>query len=167
MTTNEEIRDALQKAQDSWTGCDWSHEFSFVDEDGDIDYVFVEGVTAEEARENAEEALSKEEREAWEKAAEWLKEVESDASSAEDLAEEAVDAWEAGDRAHALDLISQAARIESAYGDDPTWGPLKKIMTEAFEEGEDQEDELDEEDDQEEDEGEVVEVVRQFRSRHG
>lgn len=46
----------------------------------------------------------------------------SDAAAAEKLAEEAIDAFRAGNYSEAAELAEQAADLELTWGDHPTWG---------------------------------------------
>lgn len=57
--------------------------------------------------------------------------VALDASAAEDYADEACDAADAGDWKEAVRLANEACALEREYGDDPTWGQLL-AMAEAF-----------------------------------
>ena len=91
----EQIRGAYNKAQGSWTDCDWFEP---------------------------------------EPSEEFLRQVEKDAKAAEEAAELAMDALCEGDLILARLYIREAASRESEYGDDPTWGALKRLIEQAYEE---------------------------------
>lgn len=112
-------------AQDSWTGCDWTE----VRYDGNGGQIDLDGVTADAAEDNADNAdLSAAERAAWVEAREWLRGVESAAVSAEEDGEAAITAVRAGDLAQALRHVESACSRERNYGDCPTWRPLRDAI---------------------------------------
>ena len=65
---------------------------------------------------------------------EYEERVKGDAAEANRLGEEAIALLSAGDFSKAFECIRQASGLEDAYGDDPTWGPVRQ----AFEDAEDE-----------------------------
>jgi hypothetical protein len=69
-----------------------------------------------------------------EQVTEYLEEVKSRAAEAQDAADDAIEYARKGDLEKALDSAKQVWRIECAYGDAPTWGPLLESIKAAIEE---------------------------------
>ena len=94
----------IDTAVHGWTGCDWTHEadsFDGIDNycDGGNEHSCD---TCREARENARDAMQ--------------------------LGRDAISALSNGDAPAALALCEAAAKVESQYGDDPTWAPAVKAV---------------------------------------
>lgn len=142
------VRMVYKEASGSWTGLDWTATHGVYEID-------IDGLDADELREAAEAADSQEDhdcsycdrywsrhavradgpasgQEAWENlaeelrsAADYIDAVTSSAEEAEQLAEEAVEAFERGDLVAAYQAAKAAVSCESEYGDSPTWRVLR------------------------------------------
>lgn len=150
------VREEFRAADGSWTGCDWAQPFAWeyryhADAD-DMDTTDLEGsIDADglDGDEDAEEMVAEEMpdtegmdeeqieelraaiRAAVESALEYASQCSSDATAAQELAAGALEAAEAGSWAEALELADEACRIESTYGDCPTWRAFRDAIREA------------------------------------
>ncbi len=141
----ETVREAYESAQGAWTGINWTCPHGYYEID-------IDGMDPVELRIAARAALQSETYECeytskfWREhfrqaeestvswatwamladelrsAARYLDRVAKSAAEAEECAAAAMAAAEGGEWDDALDLASQAAGIESEYGDSPTWG---------------------------------------------
>lgn len=117
MTTKDELIKAIETAQGNWDGADWTHEkrdaegriVTEENEQGDDVTVYCEGGD-DECKTCCDAAR--------------------DASGAGECGNEAIAAIRKGDMDEAVTQINRASDIESEYGDDPTWGPVAKMIKE-------------------------------------
>ncbi len=121
---------AYERAVGLWTGCDWTTQFGNLDLD-------LNGWTAAEAESMAVEATDSEEVEDWTAAAQWLAQVEQNASLAESQAALAMTAANAGEWSEALEHARRAVLLEFAagrplwHGLPLTWQPLFNAIKDA------------------------------------
>lgn len=104
---------AYEQSVGKWTGCDWPTQFGHNDLD-------LNGWTAAEAESMAIESRNTEEVEDWTTAAQWLAQVEQNATQAESQAALAVVAANAGEWGEALEHARRAVLLEFAAG-RPLW----------------------------------------------
>lgn len=111
---------AIEAAQGDWTGWDWTMDFAGPEEDdGEPSIVYYSRRPADDdATEAAKNARA------------YADAVESDAAAASTLADQAIVAIEAGDYERAAELMVEASRIESEYGDDPAYAHARRITEE-------------------------------------
>lgn len=114
-----EIESYYAAATGRWTGCHWPTDHGPSD-------LNLDEVTPAQAREQA--AKSRSLADDWESAAEWLEQCAADAAEAEQYAAEAIQAARRGDFESAMDLANKAVRVETEYGDSPTWGTFASAL---------------------------------------
>lgn len=115
MTSKDELIKAIGTAQGAWDGADWTHEkrdaeghiVTEANEQGDDITVYCEGGD-DDCKTCCDAAR--------------------DASGASECGNEAIAAIRKGDMDEAASQINRASDIESEYGDDPTWGPVVKMI---------------------------------------
>lgn len=121
-----EILRVYEEASGTWTGCDWPTTFG-------APGLNLENRSAEEAERQAIEA-GWEDRQLWDEAARWLREIERRAEEAEAEAEMAIRALTAGDWDDAAEHARRAWHIEFTTGrpfrrQPPTWQRLYEVVT--------------------------------------
>jgi len=107
-------------AHDQWLICDWPTEFGTLK-------LNLMGLRSFQAERLAYATSGKESSE-WQKAANWLRNVEADAREAQELATQARDASLRNDHLHAIDLIKQACQIEATWHQTLVWESLFKAL---------------------------------------
>ena len=100
---------AIEEAQGSWHGADWTHELAIdgrkvLDDDGEP--IYCDGTEECQTCDDAEE----------------------DAAEAEDAARDALTSLRSGDVEEALRYLELAVRIENHWGDSPTYGPALDVL---------------------------------------
>ena len=99
---------AIEEAQGSWHGADWTHELAIdgkvLDDDGEP--IYCDGTEECQTCDDAEE----------------------DAAEAEDAARDALASLRSGDVGEALKSLELAVRIENHWGDSPTYGPALDVL---------------------------------------
>lgn len=116
----EELTSAYGLAQRRWRGCDWPTNF----EGRGLDLC---GISAVEARRVAESGCGSESA-IWQRAAQWLKEIEDRASQAEYEACIAHDLAKSGHPGFALDHAAHAVDFAAQHGREEVWLPLFRAI---------------------------------------
>lgn len=139
----EEIRKEYENAQGNWTGCDWTtdHGRCKLDLDGKRSDTYAPIYKRPNMLDlvEADVETEGEHRQIWEgdvqTARGYLFEIENDAATAEKEAKKAMQNIERGEYGDAAEHAHRAAKIESYYGDSPTWGRFADMCEELEELG--------------------------------
>ena len=110
------IIDAIEAAQDNWTGADWPHE----QKDADGHVIVVENEHGDDVPVYCDSDD--------EDHCQVCRDAARDASGAIECGNQAIAAIRRGDVKEALSHISSASCLESEYGDDPVWGPVREMI---------------------------------------
>ncbi len=107
---------AFEAAQNRWITCDWSTEF------GEM-RLNVQGLRSSQLLRLAD-ATSGEETREWRKAADWVRRIEDDATTAQHLAHRALEAFQNQEHSQAISLAERAVQLESTWHETQVWRSL-------------------------------------------
>lgn len=120
ITSADSLSESLRTAQAGWTGCDWDLEFGPEKKN-------LRGLRSGQAR-LAAQATRGDESVYWREVSAFLEQLERDASSASQLASDAVQLWMSGNHQEAIEHLDQAIRLEARYREPVTYSPLRKLI---------------------------------------
>lgn len=134
------IQEVYNAATGSWEGWDWPHDPGGIVIDGpgpQDDWDAWERdrrkALAGEADEEGHPLTASHRRSIARAEREYGESVQDAAESAEEYATEALRFARKGEWGSALKAAREASRLEAEFGDDPTWGDLRRILEEAVE----------------------------------
>lgn len=107
MNPMDDLRDAIDYANEAWTGCCWRTEFGPMRLD-------LDGTRSRHAALLAV-ATRGDEADQWKAAARWLSQVESDARAACQRSRQAIESAERGDFLEASRWLAMAAALQARY----------------------------------------------------
>src|SRR3990172_4380083 len=133
----DQIRDEYNSKKGDWMGCDWNQDFSVgygkrplytdeweinteADPEEEAQKILAEDRESKEPSWNTDDLDSL--TDAVRKVQEFLIQCTKDAEQAEELMEDALEAFESGEYTDATNLAEKAVGLEDSNGDSPTWG---------------------------------------------
>ena len=119
MTSLDELKVEVKRAQSKWTGCDWTTKFG-------PRMLNLRGLRSSQVRLLAR-ATRGEESCAWHQAGEWLETVEGDAKRAAELGDLAILAAEHQEIDRPGQLLSEAVALESSYRDTVAYSRVLEL----------------------------------------